>query len=87
MKIKQGFMLRQIVGTWLVVPVGEKVVDFNGMFTLSDSGAFLWKLLEENKNKEELLAFLLDEYDIDRETAEADIECFMAQLEECNILE
>jgi hypothetical protein len=39
MKIKKDFMLREIVGTWIVVPLGERVVDFNGMVTLNETGA------------------------------------------------
>lgn len=80
-------MLRQIVGTWLVVPIGEKVVDFNGMFTLTETGAFLWKLLEKGCGSEELVASLLEEYEIDAATAKADVEEFLANLRSSRITE
>ncbi len=87
MKIKDGFMLRQIVGTWLVVPVGERVVDFNGMITLSDTGAFLWKQLQEEKTAGELIDLLMGEYEVERETAKADIEEFLDELKNRGLIE
>ena len=86
MKIKDGFMLRQIAGTWLVVPIGERVVDFNGMITLSDTGAFLWKQLENETSSEELLSSLLSEYEVDEETAKADLAEFLEQLKSGDVL-
>jgi len=88
MKLKSDFMLREIAGTWLVVPLGNRVVDFNGLITLSETGAFLWKLLQDGKeDKEALVAALLEEYDVDRETAEADVTDFLDQLEKESIAE
>ena len=45
MTLKKGFMLRSIAGTHVVIPLGERVVDFNGILTLNETGAFLWELL------------------------------------------
>jgi hypothetical protein len=87
MKIKDGFMLRQIVGTWIVVPIGERVVNFNGMITLSETGAFLWKQLEEGKNSEEMLTSLLNDYEVDEKTARGDIEKFLEGLKSGGLAE
>ena len=87
MKIKPNFMLREIAGSWLVVPLGERVVDFNGIITLSETGAFLWKLMEKNANVEELIDQLLIEYDVDENTARADVTEFAAALKEGALLE
>jgi len=46
MKLKEGFMLRQVAGEHVVLPVGADV-DFNGMITLNETGAFLWNRLEQ----------------------------------------
>lgn len=45
MKIKEGFMLRQVAESWVVVPMRNEELDFNGMITLNETGAFLWKRL------------------------------------------
>ena len=83
MKIKEGYMLRQIAGTWIVVPIAERVVDFNGMISLSDTGAFLWQLMEKEQTTEsDLLSALLDEYEVDQSTAQEDLSSFLNQLKE-----
>lgn len=87
MKIKQNFMLREIAGTWLVVPLAERVVDFNGIITLSETGAFLWGVLEKGASVDELVGKLLLEYDVDETTARADVAEFTAALEEGNLLD
>ena len=74
MKIKNGFMLRQIAGSWVVVPLGQRVVEFNGLMTLSDSGALIWKSLEKGAEMDELINLLLSEYDIDENTVRTDTE-------------
>lgn len=47
MRLKEGFMLRQVAGSWVVVPAGRACVDFDGMISLNDSGALLWRTLEQ----------------------------------------
>lgn len=77
MKIKDGFMLREVAGQWVVVPLGERVVEFNGIMTLSESGAILWKILENESTEEALTEAIINEYDVDRNTAEADVHEFV----------
>ena len=80
MKIKDGFMLREVAGQWVVVPLGERVVEFNGIMTLSESGAMLWKLLEKDIIEEQLVGAILKEYAIDEETAKTDVQEFIEEL-------
>lgn len=87
MKISKEFAMREIAGNYIVIPVGEKTVNFNAMITLNETGAFLWKQLEEEKNKQELLDLMLEEYEVDNKTAESDIEKFVEKLEAAGILE
>ena len=77
MKTKQGFMLRNIAGKDIVVAVGEAAMDFNGMITLNETGAFLWKLLEKGAQYDELVSALLSEYDVDEPTAKDGIDKFL----------
>ena len=87
MKIKQGFVLRQVADATIVVPAGKASLDFNGMITLNDTAAFLWKLLEEETDEEALLAAMLKEYDVDADTARAGIEKFLGKLKNEGLLE
>lgn len=49
MKIKEGFILRNVAGSYVVVPIGEATLDFNGMMSLNETGAFLFgKLIQKS---------------------------------------
>ena len=84
--IKEGFMLRQIGENYIVVAVG-KASKFNGMISLNESGANLWKLVLEYHTLDELVEKMMEMYNIDDETARTDINNFLKVLEENGILE
>lgn len=79
MKLKDGFILRQVAGQTVVLPTGEGV-DLNMMITLNDTGKFLWELLAKGAEAEELVAALLNTYDVDEATAKASVETFVGKL-------
>ena len=87
MKVKEGFVLRSVAGSNVVVPVGAASVDFNGMITLNDSGAFLWRELEKGADVDSLTAALLREYEVDEETARQCAADFTEQLLDAGCLE
>jgi len=87
MKLKTGFMLREIAGEWLVVPIGDRTVEFTKLINLSESAAILWRVLENDVEPYDLLAALKAEYEIDDETAMADIIDFVAMLDMQELLE
>lgn len=78
MKTKEGFLLREIADLWVVIPVGSAITDFREIITLNKSGAFLWSLLAEGAELEDLTTAILDKYDIDEATALADIKEFIS---------
>lgn len=87
MKIKENFVLKEIAGSYMVVPVRTRAVDFSGIIKLSESGAFLWKILENGADREELVKALLDEYAVDEATASADVDRFVSKLNEADLIE
>lgn len=87
MKLKEGFILREIAGTWVVIPIGANVVEFSGMITLNDTGAFLWRLLQDETGIRELVASLLETYNVDEATANADVEEFLSSFRKRGLLE
>lgn len=87
MKIKDGFLLRQVGGNHVVVPVGAQSVDFRCLITLNEVGAFLWKQLAADSTVESLVAALLAEYDVTADIATVDVERFVANLREKNLLD
>ena len=80
MKITDGFILREVAGNFIVVAVGNAVKDFNGVITLNEVGAFLWKKLEGGATEEDLVDALLSEYEVEKDVAEADVKKFVDKL-------
>lgn len=87
MKIKDGFILRNVAGNNMVVPIGQATLDFNGMMSLNDTGAFLFERLNEGTTREKLIEALVNEYEIDKETAEKDVDDFISKVESENLFE
>ncbi len=87
MKIKDGFVVRKIADTVYAVAVGERSREFSGMCKLSQTGEFLWNELSEDRTREYLLERLTEEYDVETEIAEKDLDLFLKKLAEANLLE
>ncbi|MCI6044729.1 PqqD family protein [bacterium] len=87
MKVDKEFVLREIAGDYVIIPIGRTVLSFNGLITVNEIGAFLWNLLQEDVTKEDLVAKVLDEYEVDEETAREDIQEFLDTLVSGGILE
>lgn len=86
MIIKGTYILRDVAGNHVVVPVGRSVADFNGMITLNETGAFLWKQLSEEVEREELIARLTAEYDVTPAQAANDVDAFLQKLRDNDFL-
>ena len=87
MKIKKDFILRKVADSYVVVPVGKMTLDFNGIINLNETGAFLFGLLQKGAEREELLAKMLEEYDVTSEKAAADIDKFLEKVKAADVLE
>ncbi|MBQ1947020.1 MAG: PqqD family protein [Clostridia bacterium] len=86
MKIKDNYILREIAGSYMVIPCGEELQNFSGMITLNETGAFLWKLLTTQQTQESLVAALLEEYDVEQSLAEQDVAAFLNAMREGGLL-
>lgn len=86
MKIKLEFVLRDIAGDLLLVPAGKAALDLNGMLTLNEVGAEIWHMLPEVEDEEELIARLLDIYEVEEEVLRKDVTDFLDSLRKLGIL-
>lgn len=66
MKIKKGFILKELDGQVVAIPVGS---DFSGVIKMNEIAAFLWKKLENGATEQELVKAVLSEYDATEEQA------------------
>lgn len=87
MKLKYEFSVREIMDEYILVPVGESALEFSGMVTTTEVGAFLCGLLREETTRDALLAALLAEYEVDEATAGADLDEFLAAMGQADLLE
>lgn len=79
MKLKDGFILRDVAGQTVVLPSGSDL-NLNMMITLNGTGEFLWKRLETGAEFDELVQALLAEYDVDEATATRAVQGFVDKL-------
>lgn len=86
MKIKDGFLIRKVASQYVVMPCNNDI-NFNGMISLNESGAFLFNLLKENITKDDMLQAMLNEYDVSKEQALKDIDKFIKVLQDNNLLD
>lgn len=86
MEIKKNVILRTVAGEHMLVPVGDTVFQYNGIFMLTDSGKLLWDKIREGAESEELVKALIEEYEIDEETASKDVSEFLERLKSYEII-
>ncbi len=87
MRIKQGFLVKKIADEYTAIPYDGNYEQFGAVISLNDTGAFLWKYLEEDADEAELVAALAQEYTIDDALAKEAVTMFLAMLREHQLLE
>lgn len=87
MKIQKEFVLREIAGDYVIIPTGKTTLTFNGLITVNEVGAALWKMLQSEKSLDDLVQDILDEYDVEESVAREDIQEFLETLRKNGILE
>ena len=87
MKIKKGFILRKIADTYVIVAVGDAARDFNGMITLNETGAFLWEGICAGDDEQTLVQKLMQNYEIDEQTAKKDVAAFVKKVTDAGFTE
>lgn len=86
MRIKQGFVLREVAGQIMVIATGESSKDFHGMIKLNGTGKDIWLGLQEGLSEEDIAKRLQDKYEVDAEKAFQDTRAFLNQMEEMGFL-
>lgn len=87
MKISKEFILREIAGEYILVPVGKTALTFNGLVTVNEVGALIWGMLEKGSDVSTIVNGILDEYDVDEQTATTDVLEFISYLKSNNIID
>lgn len=86
MKLCGDFILRKIMGDYIIVPIQSSESQFGGLITVNETGAFLWNELEHAESSADLCRRLQEEYEVSPEMAEQDVQQFITRLKELGIL-
>lgn len=86
MQIKKEFVLREIAGDYVLIPIGKTGAEFKGLFPLTETAAAIWEMLPGAENEEEIINKLLEEYDVDHETLATDVKGFLNKLREFGMI-
>ena len=81
MKVKPGFILRDVVGEHILMPIDENIGIYKGAVLLNSTSAFVWETLQQDISRDDLLAAMLEEFDIDEATAERDLDQLLERKE------
>ena len=87
MKLKGNFVLRQIMGETIVIPVGDAMLNINGMICLNEVGELIFRGLQAEDSREKILDKILQNFDVTYEEAAADLDDFLRRFCETGLLE
>lgn len=86
MRIKKGFVLREVAGQAMVIATGEASKDFHGMIKLNDTGKDIWQGLMDGLSEEQIVKKIQDQYDVEQDKAAVDVSEFIQKMEEMGFL-
>jgi hypothetical protein len=86
MKRSEDFLLQNVGGQDLLVPLGAKVMDMNSLITLNATGRRVWELLAEDHSVEYLVTEVVKQFDVDLDRARADVQAFLDELNRLGLL-
>jgi methyltransferase-like protein len=71
---------RKTDNEYVLVPVTNNIADMNSVFTLNETGSYIWEKIDGTRTVKDIVNELITEYDIDRETAEKDVNGFVTDM-------
>jgi len=87
MKIKDGFVMRDVMGQSVVVATGEASKTFSGMIKLNETGKIVWESISDGKSKDEIVERIIDEFEVDKARAESGVNTFINNMVEKGFIE
>ena len=80
-QIKSKFVARQVADELVIVPLSGNVAQMNELFTLNETGKFIWENANEYNSNASLAQLMTETFEIDESTATSDIETFLKQMD------
>lgn len=86
MRIKEGFILREVAGQAMVIATGAASKDFHGMIKLNETGKLIWQGVEGGLSAEEIARSLTETFSVDAEKALSDVTDMIIKMEKAGFL-
>lgn len=87
MKRNENYVVKELMGDFVLVPIGQAAIDFNGVITLNETAKFMWEAAVGDFTAQDLEKALIEKYEIDSETAKTATESFISTLKEEGCIE
>ena len=85
MKIKEGYILKSVAGSYVIVPVSNP--HFKAIISVNDTGAFIFNQLKDERNIDALVKEVVNEYEIDEQSAKEDVKAYVDALSKAGLLD
>jgi len=86
MRVKDGFVMREVAGQYVVIAVGEASKKFHGMIKLNRTGKDIWECLQQGFEEEEIVKDLQEKYQVTIEEVRQDVQDFLSKMKEMEFL-
>ena len=89
MRIKKGFVLREVCGERVIMGEGLGAINFGKLLALNETAAWLWKQTQEmgDFTIETLAERLCEEYEVTADEAKADVAEIIADWQKVDVVE
>ena len=89
MRIKNGFVLRQVCGENVIVGEGLGAIDFGKMLALNETAAWLWQqaVAMGDFTVDALAQKLCDEYEVSQTEAKVDVTAIVTEWQNAGVIE
>jgi methyltransferase-like protein len=77
---------RKTGNEYVLVPVTDNIADMDSVYTLNETGAFIWEQIDGKKSTEQIISAMTEEYDIDNNTATEDVLQFIIKMNDYLII-
>ena len=86
MRLIKDHILITVHGNAVLVPLSDDETDFRGMVVLNHTGEFVCRMLQQDTDRESLIAGLAQEYGMEPEQVATDVDVFLSELDACHLL-
>lgn len=87
MKIKDGYIMKEVAGNSVVIATGDERMDFRGIMMFNEVGTVVFNMLDGTNSVEEIVRAIAKEYDTPVETVEADVNKLIEKMKAQGLIE